>query len=149
MSMSENKKFVIRCRGVILHEGKLLVVKHIGNTSFAALPGGHLEWGEDVKECMRRELIEELGVEPQIGRLLYINTFADGEYIQPIEFFFEILNGAEYVDITDRVRSHAHELAEILWVSQDDGIKILPKQFADDFRAGDLLADEVRYVNGE
>ena len=51
-NMSENEKFIIRCRGVILHEGKLLVVKHSEDLDYYALPGGHLEFGEDIKECL-------------------------------------------------------------------------------------------------
>ena len=39
------QKFIIRSRAVIIHEGKLLVVRHAHDTSFAALPGGHFEWG--------------------------------------------------------------------------------------------------------
>lgn len=146
--MSEDRKFVIRCRAVIRHDGKLLVVRHVKDASFSALPGGHLEWGEDVKECMRREIIEELGVEPRIGRLLYINTFMDRNDTQPFEFFFEVLNGADYVDCEQKLRSHSHELAEILWVSPEDDIKILPQKFAEDFRAGTLNADEVGYIKG-
>ena len=82
--MENNKKFVIRARGIIIHEGKLLGVKHPHDTSFCALPCGHLEWKEDIKECLRREIIEELGVNPNIGRLLYVNNFMDGDIKQSI-----------------------------------------------------------------
>ena len=146
VQMTEDKKFIIRCRGVILHEGKLLVVRHKADSSFTALPGGHLEWGENVIECIRREIVEELGVEPQLGRLLYVNTFVDSNNKQPTEFFFEVTNGAEYVDCEWLARSHAHELAEILWASPDDDLDILPQQLADDFKKGLVIADEIRYL---
>lgn len=144
--MEEQKRFVIRCRAIILHEGKLLVVRHPHDTSFAALPGGHLEFGEDVKECMSREIMEELGVRPEIGRLLYINTFIDGKDTQPIEFFFEVLNGSDYLNSEDLVRTHAHELSEIIWASPTDDIRILPEKMGMDFKVGKLLSDEIRYI---
>lgn len=145
--MSENKEFVVRCRGIILYNSKLLVVKHPGNTSYAALPGGHLEWGEDVKSCISREIVEELGVKPVIGRLLYINNFSDGDGAPSVEFFFEITNGADYEGCEKLIRSHAFELAEIDWVSPADDIKILPKQIGEDLKARKILADEVRYIS--
>ena len=103
---------------------------------FAALPGGHLEKGEDVKECLKREIVEELGIEPEIGRLLYINIFADGDN-QPMEFFFEVTNVGDYLDTKALTGTHSHELSEITWVSP-----------AEDFRAGNVLSSEVRYVKG-
>jgi ADP-ribose pyrophosphatase YjhB (NUDIX family) len=144
--MTEDNKIVIKVRAVIFHEGKLLLVRHPHDTSFAALPGGHLEWGEDVKECLSREMIEELGVKPDIGRLFYINTFTQIDNKQYIEFFFEVKNGVDYLNVEKLVRSHAYEIAEIIWVSPTDDIHILPKSFEEDFRKERVVSDEVRYI---
>lgn len=146
--MNTDRKFVVRCRAIILHEGQLLLVRHTHDPSFAALPGGHLENGEGVKECMRREVIEELGIEPEIGRLLYVNTFMDTNGVQPVEFFFEIANGGAYQGCEELARSHAHELAEIVWASPSDEIRILPEQLGEDFKTGQLISDEVRFMMG-
>lgn len=144
----EDKKIIIKVRAIILHEGKLLVVRHPHDTSFVALAGGHLEWGEDLKECLSREIIEELGVKPDIGRLFYINTFTQIDNKQYVEFFFEIKNGVDYLDTKKLTRSHAHEIAEIVWVSPMDDVRILPKTLAEDFKAGKVVSNEVRYIKG-
>src|SRR5512133_2601574 len=132
--MQDKKKIIIKVRAIILHEGKLLVVRHPHDTSFVALPGGHLEWGEDIKECLSREMVEELGVRPDIGELLYINNFTQPDGKQHIEFFFKVKNGMDYLDTEKLARSHAHEIAEIVWINPTDSIRILPKSFGEDFR---------------
>jgi len=144
--MEIDKKFVINVRGIILHEGKLLVVKHPHDTSFCALPGGHLEWREDIKECLKREMVEELGVVPEIGRLLYINNFIDREVKQSIQFFFEILNSKDYLNIEHLKTTHAHEIAEVCWLEPGGSTPILPKGLWKDFKDGNLLSDQVRFI---
>ena len=146
--MSNHTTFKIRCRAIILHEGKLLVVKHRPESSHYALPGGHMEPGEDVRECIRREIVEELGVEPTLGRLLYVHTFTDKDTLQSVEFFFEVKNGADFLQIEDLLRTHAHELAEIRWATPADGLDILPRKVTQDFATGTLLSDEIRYTKG-
>ncbi|TSC69467.1 MAG: DNA mismatch repair protein MutT [Parcubacteria group bacterium Gr01-1014_56] len=145
--MNAHEKFIIRCRGVILNDGKLLVVKHTREADYYALPGGHLNSGEDVKECLRREILEELGIEPKIGKLLYINTFIDKGNVQPVEFFFEVINAKEYIDFEKLTRSHAHELFDICWADITDTIRILPQKIAEDFKNGEILSNEVRYIS--
>ena len=144
--MQKDRKIVVRARGIILCEGKLLVVKHPHNTSFSALPGGHLEWKEDIRECLRREIIEELGVNPEIGRLLYVNNFIDKDDMQSIEFFFEITNAHEYKNIENIKRTHAHEIAEICWVNPNDIVPLLPKTLGGDFKKGEILSDQIKYI---
>ena len=144
--MEKDKKTVIQVRAIILHLGKLLVVKHPHDTSFAALPGGHLEWGEDIKECLSREIMEELGVIPEIGSLLYVNTYTQADNKHHVEFFFEILNGDKYLNTEQLARSHAHEIAEIIWSSPTDNIRILPKGLDEDFKNGKIVSGEVKYI---
>lgn len=143
----DNKKILIKVRGVILHEGKLLIVQHLG-TRFMAFPGGHLEYGEDVITCLKRELVEELGVLPEIGRLLYINTFIEGKNnTEYVEFFFEVKNGKDYLNIEEIERTHAHELVDIMWISPADNIEILPKQFGEDFKDNKIFEGEIKFIN--
>lgn len=137
----------IRCRGVIIHEGKLLVVRHRKGDTYTALPGGHLEFGEDPITCVKREILEELGAQPVIGQLLYVNTFVHTNGKHSVEFFFEILNGADYLTIADNERSHGFEINEWIWLSPTDDTNLLPVKFATDFKNSSLPNGETRFIN--
>lgn len=142
-----DKKFTIRCRAIIVHEGKLLIVQHREASKWFALPGGHLEFKEGIKECLEREIVEELGVKPDIGRLLYVNTFVDKGEVQPVEFFFEVTNSVDYLDISAFNGSHKHELFDIRWVETSDTVNIFPHQIELDLKEGKLFSDVVRFIH--
>ena len=148
LNMGKDKKIIIKVRAIILHQGKLLVLRFPNESRFLALPGGHLEWGEDVKECLDREMVEELGVKPVIGQLAYVSTFTHEDGKHHVEFFFEIKNGVDYLNSEKLARSHSHEVEEIIWASPTDDIVVLPKGLADDFRAGKILSGETKYIKG-
>lgn len=143
--MPENNKTIVRVRGIIVNEGKLLVVGHVQGAEQYALPGGHLDWGEDIKECLNREMVEELGVVPDIGRLLYVNNFTQND-MQNIEFFFEIKNGADYVDFEKNDRTHAFEIEGVEWIDTNSDVKVLPLGLIEDFKNGNILSDQVRFL---
>jgi ADP-ribose pyrophosphatase YjhB (NUDIX family) len=147
MEQEKNKKTVVRCRGIIVNNDRLLGVKHTSDSEHYALPGGHLEWGENIHDCLKREIIEELGVEPQIGRLLYINNYIDTNSIQSIEFFFEIINSDSFIEIDKLGGTHKHELFEICWINKNDSNIIYPKKLQSDLNDGAVLSDTVRIIS--
>jgi ADP-ribose pyrophosphatase YjhB (NUDIX family) len=145
--MNTENKIGVKCRAVILHEGRLLAVKHPENTSVAILPGGILEHGEDPKECMKREIKEELGVDAEIGRLLYINTFTrKKDNIHFVEFFFEILNTKDFLEKPLVEPSHAHEIADVVWLNREDCDTLVPKNFAEEFKNNRVISDTPRFI---
>lgn len=141
----KEKSFFIRCRAVILHEGKILVVRHTHSVEFYSLPGGHLEWGEDPLTCIAREVEEELGIRPEIGRLLYVHTLNSGDR-HNLEFFFEIKNAKDYLTADFSAATHAHEIGELHWMSPEDTHKLLPEEFARDFREQAISSLDIKYI---
>jgi ADP-ribose pyrophosphatase YjhB (NUDIX family) len=142
--MENEKAKLIRCRGIIIDEGEMLVVTH-GNQDYFSLPGGRLEWGEDPVSCIKRELIEELGIEPTVGRLVYVNSFISGG-VHTVEFIFEIENGKEYRDYENKVRTHAHELSGLKWITPISKERLLPEVLALDFKNGKLFEESPIFI---
>jgi ADP-ribose pyrophosphatase YjhB (NUDIX family) len=101
----------INVRGIIVKDGKLFAVRHRwldgSGKEFWCTPGGGLEDGETIHDGIQREMIEETGVEPVIGRILWVYQFrkpAEAPYPEKecLEFFFHIENADDYesVDLT-------------------------------------------------
>lgn len=64
-------QFNYRVAAVIMRRDEVLL-QIIGDQSYWCLPGGRVDFGESGEEAMRREIVEELGVELRIERLLWV-----------------------------------------------------------------------------
>ncbi len=146
--MENERRFVVRARGIIVDEGELLLVRHPHRPDALVLPGGHLEWGEEPYECLARELTEELGVLPTLGRLRYVHTYTDGATRQLFEFFIEVTNGKDYRHAKGYPGMATGEIAEVVWISGDSDAPILPASIARAWKDGTLLTGETRLIGG-
>jgi ADP-ribose pyrophosphatase YjhB (NUDIX family) len=142
-----DRQFTIRARAIIIHENKLLIIKQRKKDDFYTIPGGKLEWGEDIKKCLKREIIEELGVISEIGRLLYINTFIEKDSKQAVEFFFEVTNASDFLNIEKLFKSHGFEIFETIWIDRKENLNILPKKISEDFKNGEIMSDTARFIS--
>jgi len=111
----------ISVRGIIYKDGKLLCVRH----KFAdgsprpvyATPGGGLEENESLIEGVTREMIEETGIVPKVGKLLFIQQFVLASGVEEVDFLFHIENPEDYAEIDLTTTTHGEvELAEIGFV---------------------------------
>ena len=95
----------ISARGIIFKDGKLLAQRPKSSKTnipydFWCTMGGGMDPGESIVECLKREMIEETGIEPVVGRLLYMQQFlADENDKEVMDFFFEIKNVDDYEHI--------------------------------------------------
>ena len=107
----------VNVRGIIINDkGELFCQKLKANEQdergFWCTPGGGLDLGESLLDGLAREMIEETGIKPEVGSLLFIQQFAEsGEQSaqgpsEQLEFFFHITNWQDYMAIDLKNTSH-------------------------------------------
>lgn len=68
------------CSYATTKDGRILLVRR-RDTGEWALPGGTVEWGETLQQCVRRELLEEAGVEViELQELLAVYSHPDRDW---------------------------------------------------------------------
>lgn len=94
MSSIFEGKIRVRVMGLIIENNKLLMINHSGlseSNIFWAPPGGGINFGEGLKQGLKREINEELNIDAEVGEMLCGNEFIQGE-LHAMEFFFLIDN---------------------------------------------------------
>ena len=62
----------VRPSAMILNGESLLTLRYnYGNINVYALPGGNPDPGENLTEALKRELVEELGIHTEIGKMVF------------------------------------------------------------------------------
>ena len=120
----------VAVRGIIFKDGKLLCQKltayRRNDRDFWCTPGGGLDMGELLEDGLRREMIEETGIEPKVGRLLFVQQFTEDGKKEQMEFFFLIENPEDYETIDLAATTHGvEEVEEVEFIDPKEHI-VLP-----------------------
>ena len=114
----------INTRAIIWLDGKLLAVKHNkkdgGESDYWALPGGGLDPVEALVDGIKREIMEELGIEAHVGRLLFGQQFRSRRRNndEELELFYLIENSQDFTTIDLSTTTHgAHEIARCEFIN--------------------------------
>lgn len=106
----DNRRIAVRA--IAFKDGKLLANKFLqedgSESSFWGTPGGGLNPHESLIDGLRREMIEETGIIPKIGRLLFVQQFSEASKHnkESLEFFFLLENPHDYQTIDLGSTSH-------------------------------------------
>ncbi|RWX78998.1 NUDIX domain-containing protein [Neorhizobium lilium] len=120
MKFKPKRLFQMRIAGLGFRDGHVLVHRAV-HEAFWTFPGGRAEMGETSEETLKREMMEELGVDVSVGRLLWTveNFFHyEGWNCHELGFFYLMDVPPHFpfhpTDIVHRVQD-GHEL-EFKWV---------------------------------
>jgi 8-oxo-dGTP diphosphatase len=95
--------------GVVIHDGKLLLVRRPDPDGSWAIPGGRVEEGESLVEALQREIMEETGLQISVGALVGFAERIGRPGHQVIMSFFALWGG-------DGRAVAASDASEVAWV---------------------------------
>lgn len=116
----------VNVRGIIFKDGKLFVQRLKNGEDYWCTPGGGLDADESLLSGLHREMIEETGVAPRIGRLLLTQQFRDGDR-EMLEFFFHIENADDYEQVDLSSTTHGEIEVEEFGFMEPKQTYILPQ----------------------
>jgi ADP-ribose pyrophosphatase YjhB (NUDIX family) len=92
--------FNIRVYGIIINEKKQVLVadEYVRGGLYTKFPGGGLEFGEGTRDCLKRELKEELGIEAEIRDHIYTTDFFQMSAFRPDDQIISIYYFAKQLE---------------------------------------------------
>ena len=123
--------FRIGVRSLILYNRKVLLVQR-PNTSWE-LPGGTLEFGEDLHVALRREIKEETDLDDiRIEKLLYAVTMKMGPDRQDVGLMYLSYASSDKVKISN-------EHIDALWADKEQMLKLLNSRMLNELKENAVL----------
>ncbi len=86
------------------------------------LPGGHIDFGEDIVAGLKREVMEEMSMQIDVGDAFYAFTYTNpikGSHSVEVDFF------AKFIDPIENLKLNPEDHSEWRWMSEAD-ISTLP-----------------------
>ncbi len=102
-----------RISGIIIQDGKILMLKGKGSQEFST-PGGGVEEGENDEACLRRELKEEIGVDLTASR--FVTEYSASSFHNPKV----ILNVKVCLATISGIIKPDREIESFVWMSKED-----------------------------
>jgi 8-oxo-dGTP pyrophosphatase MutT (NUDIX family) len=117
----DDSLYRVAARSLIVQDDKLLIVKEVDSGGWWSIPGGGVDYGEDLKICLIREIEEELG----IPRNLVSSDFQIAHYNMG-----EVVNGVPRMNIFFKVSvpkelvKETEDIEEFGWFTRDEFLKL-------------------------
>jgi 8-oxo-dGTP diphosphatase len=121
-TLAEGTQVFTACALICKHEDgvpKVLLCRRAKTKKFLPgvyeLPGGHVDYGEELHDGLRRELREELGVEIGIGDVAGVFTYMN--HVKKCQSI-EVVYFASLLSSESDIALHPEDHSEYVWVSE-------------------------------
>ncbi len=117
--MAKEEHFVgkVAQKALIRRGDEVLIVRDIGDVDTWELPGGRLNVGEDPRSGLAREMREELGIEIEVGNVIFLEQFIQLRSGEPhLALIYEAALRSPHADLF----LQPDEVAEIAWVNAEN-----------------------------
>ena len=130
------------CRGIIINEGKILLVYQANDNKYL-IPGGGVEIYENYSECVKREILEETGIELNITNIepfacaigYYKDWPAEGKNRKIEIYYYEVKTdekpNLENTEYTENEKDGNFELRYIPLLDVENVLKTNAEEYRD------------------
>lgn len=121
------KRLRVRVCGLLIEDKKIVLVKHnfLGDVGYLwSPPGGEMLFAETAEEALKREFLEEIGLEIEVHELAFVHDFFEPP-LHAIELFFWVGKAFEDDEIALKIgtdpelASHEQIIADVSFFSLD------------------------------
>ena len=151
---SDITDIVVRMKVLLIKNNNIILGRERGIYQF---PGGHLEENENFIECIKREIMEETGIEvleKDIGDPIYKIVYFNKDYPEvgknrKSEIYYYVINTNKEVDLskTNYTKNELEGNFEIKEVPLDNVIKVLEDNIINNEKNKVITPDMIRVIN--
>lgn len=109
------------------------------------LPGGHVDFGEDIADGLRREILEEFGMHVSLGE-----PFASFTYTNDVKgsHSIEVVYFAQFTDPFEQIQLDPEDHSEYVWATSQDLPQIYSGPKTMDDPEAQIVARGLELING-
>lgn len=120
-----SNRFNVRAYGLLVRDGRVLVSDEvIRGLSVTKFPGGGLEFGEGLHECIVREFREELNLEVEVNGHFYTTDFFVASAFDPssqvISVYYSVRLAREKDEAVISDLARAEGVRQVRWIPLDE-----------------------------
>lgn len=138
----------ITCRAVVYQDNQFLLQRG-DDEKFWNLPGGGYEKSDSsTRECLKREMMEETGVDVDVGRLLFVQELHSTEMVKLELFFLVTPQDKSQFAQTNSDTDNAEKIFELKWfdITSLEGLDVRPLFFRDNIEKLLNLDQEIFHI---
>jgi 8-oxo-dGTP diphosphatase len=134
-------------RSIVSNKNNQIALLYVSKHQYHKLPGGGVENSENIKEALKREVLEEVGVNVLIGDDIGAIIEYRDEFRQlqiSYCFFSEVVGEIATPSFTESELSNGFQLK---WVTLDDAIALLSSDDPDDYVGKFIKRRDLTFLN--